>query len=101
MRISKLFFTLLISLVIALGIASSVNCSEVKQGDKVTIVAYSQMVFQALSAAEKLAAEGISAEIVDPRTLNPLDMETILGSVKKTGRLVVAHEAVKSCGFGA
>ncbi len=72
-----------------------------RQGDNVTIVATSQMVFQALAAAEKLAVEGISAEVVDPRTLSPLDMETILDSVKKTGRLVIAHEAVKSCGFGA
>ncbi|MFH1003033.1 MAG: alpha-ketoacid dehydrogenase subunit beta [Chloroflexota bacterium] len=72
-----------------------------REGDNVTIVATSQMVFKALAAAEKLAAEGISAEVVDPRTLCPLDMETILNSVKKTGRLVVAHEAVKSCGFGA
>jgi pyruvate dehydrogenase E1 component beta subunit len=59
------------------------------------------MVSKSLAAADLLAAEGIGAEVVDPRTLVPLDKATIIESVKKTGRLVVVHEAVKRCGFGA
>jgi pyruvate/2-oxoglutarate/acetoin dehydrogenase E1 component len=72
-----------------------------RQGKDVTIVATSIMVHKALEAAEKLKEEGIDVEVVDPRTLVPLDIETIAGSVKKTGRLVVVHEAVKRGGFGA
>lgn len=72
-----------------------------REGSDVTIVAVSQMVPKALAAAETLAGEGISAEVVDPRTLSPLDKDTIIASVRKTGRLVVAHEAVAPCGIGA
>lgn len=72
-----------------------------RQGSDITLVATSKMVHTALEAAEKLAAEGISAEVIDPRTLSPLDMETIIASVKKTHRLTVAHEAVKIGGAGA
>jgi pyruvate dehydrogenase E1 component beta subunit len=72
-----------------------------REGKDVTVVATSKMVFEAMTAAEKLAAEGISIEIVDPRTISPLDKETILNSVKKTGHVVIAHEAVKTGGFGA
>ncbi len=72
-----------------------------RQGKDVTIVATSRMVFEALKAADELAQGGISAEIVDPRTISPLDKETILNSVKKTGRLDIAHEAVKAFGIGA
>lgn len=72
-----------------------------RKGKDVTIVATMHMVHKALAAAEKLAAEGISAEVVDPRTLTPLDEETILGSVKKTHRLVIVHEEVKQAGSGA
>jgi pyruvate/2-oxoglutarate/acetoin dehydrogenase E1 component len=72
-----------------------------RQGDHVTIVATSKMVYTALEAAEKLAAEGIGAEVVDPRTLVPLDIDTIINSIKKTHGLVIVHEAVKNCGFGA
>jgi pyruvate dehydrogenase E1 component beta subunit len=71
-----------------------------REGKDVTIVATGKMVFEAMKAAEKLSAEGISIEIVDPRTISPLDKETILNSVKKTSRLVIAHEAVKTGGFG-
>jgi pyruvate dehydrogenase E1 component beta subunit len=67
----------------------------------VTIVALSRLVGEALSAAERLAAEGIEAEVIDPRTLVPLDLETIVRSVEKTNRLVIAHEAVEHGGFGA
>ena len=70
-------------------------------GKDVTIVAVSRMVGEALSAAEALASDGISAEVIDPRTLVPLDMDTILESVKRTGRLVTADDSCRSCGVGA
>jgi len=72
-----------------------------RAGTDVTIVATGLMVSKSLAAADLLAAEGIEAEVVDPRTLVPLDKATIIESVKKTGRLVVVHEAVKRGGFGA
>jgi len=72
-----------------------------REGDDVTIVATSLMVHTALAAAEKLAADGISVEVVDPRCMQPLDTKTILDSVKKTHALVVAHEAVCFGGPGA
>jgi len=72
-----------------------------RSGKDVTVVATGKMVQEALEAASRLSGEGIEVEVIDPRTLSPLDLETILNSVKKTGRLVVAHEAVKFCGFGA
>ncbi len=72
-----------------------------RAGDDVTIVATSRMVDEALAAAERLAAEGIAAEVIDPRTLVPLDLEEIVRSTKRTGRLVIAHEAVRFGGFGA
>ena len=72
-----------------------------REGSDVTIVATSLMVQSALDAAEKLKADGIEAEVVDPRCLLPLDSETILESVKKTHALVVAHEAVTFAGPGA
>jgi acetoin:2,6-dichlorophenolindophenol oxidoreductase subunit beta len=68
----------------------------------VTIVALSRLVHDALTAAERLAAQdGVAAEVIDPRTLVPLDLEAIVASVERTGRLVVAHEAVEHGGFGA
>nr|WP_320192451.1 alpha-ketoacid dehydrogenase subunit beta [uncultured Desulfobacter sp.] len=73
----------------------------VKEGEDLTIVATSQMVLTALEAAEQLAKDGINAEVVDPRTLSPLDMDTILNSVCKTHALLIAHEAVKTAGPGA
>ena len=72
-----------------------------REGDDVTVVATGNMVHMALGVAEKLQEEGISMEVVDPRTLTPLDEKTILESVKKTNHLVVLHEAVKFCGSGA
>ena len=75
--------------------------AEIKRAGKdVTIVATSLMVHKALAAAETLAAEGIEAEVIDPRTLVPFDKETLFHSVEKTGRLVIVHEAVKTGGFG-
>jgi len=72
-----------------------------RQGKDVTIVALSRMVHLALDAAEKLSAEGVSCEVIDPRTVAPLDRETICQSVKRTGKLVIVHEAVKRGGVGA
>ena len=72
-----------------------------KLGADVTIVAWSAMVHTALAAAELLAAEGIDAEVLDLRSLVPLDKDAILESVAKTNKLVIAHEAVRTCGFGA
>jgi pyruvate/2-oxoglutarate/acetoin dehydrogenase E1 component/TPP-dependent pyruvate/acetoin dehydrogenase alpha subunit len=71
-----------------------------REGTDVTVVATSAMVRKAEQAARKLAREGISVEVVDPRTLLPLDFDTILRSVRKTGRLVVVHEACRFAGFG-
>jgi pyruvate dehydrogenase E1 component beta subunit len=73
----------------------------VRPGRDVTIVAISVMVQRALQAAEQLAQEGIEVEIIDPRTLRPLDDEPILESVVKTGKVLIVHEAVKTSGFGA
>ena len=72
-----------------------------RPGRDVTIVATMTMVSRALAAAEQLASEGIEAEVIDPRTLHPLDEELILESVRKTNRLVIAHEACTRFGFGA
>ncbi len=70
-------------------------------GTDVTILAYSKMLLVALEAATQLAEEGIEAEIVDPRTLKPLDLATIVSSVKKTGRLIIVEEGWRSSGLGA
>jgi len=72
-----------------------------REGSDVTVVAIGRMVPEALKAAEDAEKEGISVEVVDPRTLLPLDEETIIDSVKKTTRCVTAHEAVTRGGFGA
>ncbi len=72
-----------------------------RTGKDVTVVATMALVAPALRAAEQLAREGLDVEVIDPRTLRPLDTETIINSVKKTGRLVIAHEGWKKWGFGA
>ena len=72
-----------------------------REGTDVTVVATANMVHTALSAAEKLAGDGVSVEVVDPRTLYPLDEDGIINSVKKTHRLVIVHEEVKFAGSGA
>ena len=72
-----------------------------REGDRVTLVTYSASVHQALEAAAVLADDGISVEVVDVRTLVPLDMDTIAQSVEKTGRAVVLHEAPRRLGYGA
>lgn len=73
----------------------------VRAGTDVTVVALSDMVDFALKAADRLAQEGLSLEVIDPRTLVPLDIETITASTRKTGRLVIAHEACVTGGVGA
>nr|BFE56337.1 alpha-ketoacid dehydrogenase subunit beta [Dactylosporangium thailandense] len=73
----------------------------VRPGTDVTVVAWSRLVPVALDAAETLAAEGIAVEVVDLRWLNPLDFDTVAASIARTGRLVVAHEANRTGGFGA
>ena len=72
-----------------------------REGEDVTVVATGRLVHEALKAAEEAESDGISVEVVDPRTLLPLDEEAIVGSVRKTTRCVVAHEAVVRMGFGA
>lgn len=72
-----------------------------KPGKDVTVVATSRMVHQSLEAARTLSEEGIEVEVIDLRTISPLDKETIFQSVEKTSRLVIAHEAVKAFGVGA
>ena len=73
----------------------------VREGSDATVVALSGMVDEAVAAADTLAGQGISVEVIDPRTLAPLDLETILASVRKTLRVAVAHDAHKTGGFGA
>lgn len=81
--------------VVPLGVA------EIKRpGKDVTVLALSRMVGEALAAAEELAAQGVSVEVLDPRSLCPLDLDAIVTSVRKTGRLVIAHEAVETGGAG-
>ncbi len=72
-----------------------------REGEQVTIVALGSMVGPALAAADALAAGGISVEVIDPRTVSPLDVATIVDSAKKTGHMIVVHEAVEQGGIGA
>lgn len=76
-------------------------CFTLRSGDDVTLVTWGAMVKETLAAADTLAQAGISAEIIDVASIKPLDMDTILASVEKTGRLVVVHEAPLTCGVGA
>lgn len=73
----------------------------VRAGDALSVITYSRQVHDAVAVAEKLAAEGVSIEVIDLRTICPLDMDTVLGSVRKTGRALIVHEAVKPFGVGA
>lgn len=73
----------------------------VRPGRHVTVLAYGAMLYEALDAAAKAAARGVEAEVIDLRTLWPVDITTIVESVKRTGRVVVVHEAPRTCGFGA
>ena len=82
--------------IVPLGVANVV-----RPGNDVTIVAWGRMVHEASAVAEKLAGDGIQCEVIDPRTLQPLDIDTIVASAKKTNRVVVVHEAVRFGGLGA
>ena len=72
-----------------------------REGRHVTVIAWGAMLYEAIAAATEAAKQGIECEVVDLRTLWPVDIETVIASVKKTGRVVVVHEAPKTCGFGA
>lgn len=73
----------------------------VREGTNVTVVALANLLQPSVEAAEELSNDGISAEVLDPRSLSPLDIDTIANSVKKTGRLIIVHEAVEQGGIGA
>ena len=73
----------------------------VRPGKHVTVIAWGAMLYEAIAAADQAKEKGIECEIIDLRTLWPVDIETIVESVKKTGRVVVVHEAPRTCGFGA
>ncbi|HVP79337.1 MAG TPA: alpha-ketoacid dehydrogenase subunit beta [Thermodesulfobacteriota bacterium] len=73
----------------------------VQEGKDVTIIAYGAMLREALNAAEQLKGDKIDSEVIDLRTISPMDMETIVASIRKTGRGVIVHEAPKTCGLGA
>jgi pyruvate dehydrogenase E1 component beta subunit len=77
------------------------TCYILREGDDVTLVSWGAMTVDVLQAAEQLAAQGVSAEVIDLATVSPIDAETILDSVAKTGRLVIAHEAARNCAVGA
>lgn len=72
-----------------------------KSGTDATVIAYSRMLHFAMAAADELAKEGVHVEVIDPRTLNPLDIDTIAKSVRKTGRLITVSEGYPRCGVGA
>jgi 2-oxoisovalerate dehydrogenase E1 component beta subunit len=76
-------------------------CFLLREGTDVTIVTWGAMTVETLKAATQLAAEGISAEVIDLATISPIDSEAILDSVARTGRLVIVHEAARNCGVGA
>jgi 2-oxoisovalerate dehydrogenase E1 component beta subunit len=73
----------------------------VRPGSHITVVAWGWVLHETLAAAEQLAADGIEVEVIDPRTLNPLDLDTIVDSVRRTGRLCVVHEDTRAMGLGA
>lgn len=76
-------------------------CFTLRSGDDVTLVTWGAMIKETISVTDKLAKEGISAEVIDVATIKPLDMDTILASVEKTGRCIIIHEAARTCGVGA
>jgi 2-oxoisovalerate dehydrogenase E1 component beta subunit len=73
----------------------------VREGRQVTVLAWGAMLHEAVLAADEVDQQGVSCEVIDLRTLWPLDLDTVLASVRKTGRMVVVHEAARACGFGA
>jgi pyruvate dehydrogenase E1 component beta subunit len=76
-------------------------CFVVREGTDVTLASWGAMLQETIAAADKLAVDGVSAEVIDVATLKPLDMTTILESVGKTGRCVIVHEAARTVGCGA
>lgn len=76
-------------------------CYILREGTDVTVVTWGAMTFETIKAADQLAKNGISCEVIDLASISPIDYETILESVEKTGRLVIAHEAARTCGVGA
>ncbi len=77
------------------------KCFILREGSDVTLVTWGASTHETLQAAEELAISGIQAEVIDVATIKPLDMQTILNSVEKTGRCIIIHEAAKTCGVGA
>lgn len=77
------------------------KCFILREGEDVTLVTWGAMIKETLEAANQLAKQNISAEVIDVATIKPIDMETILASVEKTGRCVIIHEAPRTCGVGA
>lgn len=73
----------------------------VRPGEHVTCVAWGAMLYEAFSAAERVASQGVDVEVLDLRTLWPLDIDAVVSSVEKTGRVVIVHEAPRTCGFGS
>lgn len=73
----------------------------VRPGSHVTLLAWGAMLYEALAAAEQVHGQGVDVEVIDLRTLWPVDVDTIVESVKRTGRVVIVHEAPRTCGFGA
>lgn len=73
----------------------------VRSGEQVTCIAWGAMLYEAFSAAEKVASRGVDVEVIDLRTLWPLDIDVLVSSVEKTGRFVIVHEAPRTCGFGS
>jgi pyruvate dehydrogenase E1 component beta subunit len=76
-------------------------CYTLREGNDVTLVTWGAMTVETLKAADELGKQGVSAEVIDVATVSPLDIDTILESVEKTGRLVIIHEAPRHCGVGA
>lgn len=77
------------------------KCFTLQEGSDVTLISWGASMHETLQAAKQLGDEGISCEVIDIATIKPLDIETILGSVEKTGRCVIVHEGAKTCGVGA
>ncbi|MDI9819847.1 MULTISPECIES: alpha-ketoacid dehydrogenase subunit beta [unclassified Legionella] len=77
------------------------KCFTLREGDDVTLVSWGASIHETMQAAKQLAEEGVSCEVIDVATIKPLDMETIIASVEKTGRCIIVHEGAKTCGVGA
>jgi pyruvate dehydrogenase E1 component beta subunit len=77
------------------------TCFRLREGADATIVTWGAMTFEVMRAAEQLQKDGVSCEVIDLATLSPIDHDTILESVAKTGRLIIVHEAPRNCGIGA